>query len=194
VHILAGNVTLSGYDFGLGGGWTISIEPGSDNTTIEKSNFRIGANDQIPINGDAGAGSLIIQYNSFDGGSRPTTAAWSVVNYNGSGWVVAQYNSFVDIPEDAIDFNGGTVRAIVQYNYFCNLGTASGSHPEPVQFVGNTINGYLEQFNTIYQPQGTGAEKGMRGIQLQAQRRSTIRNATIRNNVIVAPGPSWRKA
>jgi hypothetical protein len=189
-RVVQSGITLSGYDFSLAGGWTVYIDSGTDNITIEKSQFRIGLNDQVPINAVSGSGSVTIQYNSFDGGYRPTAAAWTLINFNGSGRLIAQYNCFLNAPEDGIDFSGGAVHPIVQYNYFSNLGTAAGSHPDPVQFIADMVDDYVEQFNTIYQPPEANTVRGMQGVQIQADGGSRIRNAIVRNNVIVAAGPT----
>ena len=187
VTITASGVTLNGYDFGLAGGWGVVIQSGVANTLIQNSHFLVGANNAVPINAGVGVGNLTVQYNTIDGGGGSSGAVWALVNYNGSGIFTAQYNSFLNAPEDAIDFNSGTMTTIVKYNVFDNLGTSPGSHPDSVQFVGVNSNNSVVAFNTIYEPN----PGGMEGIQLDAQNGSTLTNTAIDNNVIVAKaGPS----
>jgi hypothetical protein len=185
VRISANNVTLNGYDFGLGGGWQVYISPGAGGTIIENSRFQVGSNQQVPINAAVGSGSLTIRDDTFDG-SGGGSSVWALVNFDGSGKFVSIYNSFQNAPFDAIDFSSGTVTPTVKYNVFYNLGTASGSHPDSVQFVSSKVSNWVDAFNTIYQPNSGGME----GIQLSGSNGSTQTNTRIENNVLVAPGPS----
>jgi len=114
VTVIGNNVTLNGYDFGLAGGWGIYIEPRAANTVIENSHFLVGANNNVPINAAAGAGNLGVQNNTFDGGGGQNNVVWALINYNGSGKFIAQYNVFLNAPADAIDFNQGTMTTIVK--------------------------------------------------------------------------------
>jgi hypothetical protein len=185
VFVTGNNVTLSGYDFGLAGGWQIYIEPGATNTVIENSNFLAGSNNLVPINAGSGVGNLTVQYNTFNGGSS-STAVWALVNYNGSGTFVAEYNSFLNSVEDAIDFSAGTMTTIVKYNVFYKLGTDPGAHADSVQYNGVTSTNSVIAFNTIYEPNASG----MQGIQVSAQNGGSIINTTVENNVVVAKGPA----
>jgi hypothetical protein len=182
VTISGNNVTLSGYDFGQGGGWGINIAPGATNITIKNSHFLVGTNNAVPINAAAGSGNLTVLNSTFDGGNSASNAVWAMINYNGSGTFTAQYNAFLNVPDDAIDFNSGTMTTNVKYNVFDNLGTSPGSHPDGVQYVSVNSNNSVEAYNTIYQPNASGAQ----GIQLEAQLGSTLTNTTLDNNTIVA--------
>ncbi|MFL5254171.1 MAG: hypothetical protein ACJ8AI_14985 [Rhodopila sp.] len=182
VTIHGSDVTLSGYDFGLDGGWGVHIDPGASNVTIKNSHFLVGANAIVPINAASGSGNLTLLNNTVDGGGGSGDAVWALANYNGSGTFTAKYNAFVNAPEDAIDFNSGTMTTNVQNNFFNNIGTSPGSHPDPVQYVGVNASNSVEAYNTIYQPKPSG----MQGVQLQAQNGSTLSNTKIENNTIVA--------
>lgn len=188
VRVTGNGVTLDGYDFSLHGGWGVYIDPGASGTLITNSKFMAGANNVIPIAAQAGAGSLTVQYCSFDGGGANSNSVWTLINYNGSGSFLAQYDLFENAPEDAIDFSAGTVSPTIQYNLFKNLGTEAGSHADPVQYVGGVVDNAVEQFNTIYQPQGL-VPVGMQGLQIAAQRNARITNTALRNNVIISTGP-----
>jgi len=187
--IIRGNhVTLSGYDFGLAGGWGTYIAQGATNIVIADSNFLVGANNSIPVNAAAGSGDLTVLSSSF-AGSGSHGDVWALINYNGSGTFIAKYNLFLDAPDDAIDFNSGRMTTIVMYNLFTNLGTNPGSHPDPVQYVGVQSSNSIMAFNTIHQPNPSG----MQGIQLQAQNGSVLDNTTIANNTIVAKAGAGMK-
>jgi hypothetical protein len=185
VYVTGSNVTLDGYDFATAGGYGIVVQSGVSETVIQDCNFRVGSNHLVPIHAGTQVGNLTVQYNTIDGGAGQDEKVWALVNYNGSGTFVAKFNSFFDAPADAIDFSAGSMATIVKYNLFVNLGTAQGSHPDAVQYAGVHSTHSVEAFNTIYQPNPSG----MQGIQLEAQLGSTLKNAELMNNVIVAKGP-----
>ena len=198
VNILGNNVTLDGFDFSLSGGWTVVIKPGTTGTTtIENCNFSLGANQPVAIDaGSSNVGNLTVLNCSFDGNQmnipsvQPPpagTGLGAAINYNGSGTFIAKYNYIHDMPADGIDLGNGTVTPTIQYNVFDGLGYTPGSHPDPIQFVGDVVNNAMIAFNTIHQPQGVEPNEG---LAVQAQLGSTITNTTIANNVIIATGPN----
>jgi hypothetical protein len=181
VVISGSNVTLKGYDFSRSGGWGIYIDAKAANTVIRDCNFLVGANNVVPINAGAGSGNLTILNNTFDATTR-SGEVWALVNYNGSGRFIAQYNSFLNAPDDAIDFGAGKMTTVVQFNVFQNLGTNPQAHADAVQYVSTTSNNSVISFNTIYQSHPSGNQ----GLQIEAQNGSTITNTWVENNVIVA--------
>ncbi|MGY4508851.1 Ig-like domain-containing protein [Bradyrhizobium sp. USDA 3650] len=198
VSILGNNVTLDGFDFSLSGGWTVVVKPGTTGTTtIENCNFSLGANQPVAIDaGSTNVGNLTVLNCSFDGNQmnipsvQPPpagTGLGAAINYNGTGTFVAKYNYIHDMPADGIDLGNGTVTPTIQYNVFEGLGYTPGSHPDPIQFVGDVVNNAMIAYNTIYQPQGVEPNEG---LAVQAQLGSTITNTTIANNVIIATGPN----
>ncbi len=198
VNILGNNVTLNGLDFSLHGGWTVNIQPGTTGTTtIENCNFSLNANQPIAINASStDVGNLTVLNCSFNGNQmnipsvQPPpagTGLGAAISYDGNGSFVAKYNYIHDMPADGIDLGDGTVTPTIEYNVFKGLGYTPGSHPDPVQFVGDVVNNATIAYNTIYQPQGVEANEG---LAVQAQLGSTITNTTIANNVIIATGPN----
>jgi hypothetical protein len=189
VTVTGNNVTLNGYDFGPGGGWGISVEGNATNTIIENCNFLAGSTQLVPINGGKGIGDLTVLNNTIDGGGGLADTVFALISYAGSGTFVAQYNSLLNSPEDAIDFTGshtGSMTTIVEYNLFQVLGTSPGNHSDSVQYSGVDANNAVVAFNTIYQTIPSGLE----GIQLSAQGvGSTLINSSINNNVLIARGP-----
>ena len=93
-----------------------------------------------PLNAMAGTCDLtdLSFNNNFNGrrrlaGNDPTG---DLINYNGSGNFVAQYNYFHDSVQHGIDFGGANITPTVEYNLFVNMGMAAGSHPDPSYFYG----------------------------------------------------------
>jgi hypothetical protein len=195
VRVVADNVTIDGFDFSLHGSWGIYIANGAwSGTIVRNSTFLVGANNTIPLAAAAGTGNLTAQSNTFDGGGTTHNGnannAWTMISYAGSGAFAAQYNLFVNTPKDGIEFIVGTVRPIVRYNVFVNIGTGPGAHAQAYEYVGNVASDGVDQFNTVYQPVGGGAGTGNEGIQIAAQRGSRLSNLTVRNDTIIAPGPA----
>ncbi len=180
VTISGNDVTLSGYDFGSGGGWGVNIAPGVTNTVIKDSNFLVGANQYVPIDAAPGVGNLTIEDDTFNGGGGASGAVWSMIGYSGNGVVTVEYDRFLNTPEDAVDFGNGTITTIVKYNTFQDLGTSTDAHADAVQYNGSTSNNSVIAFNTV--------TSGEEGIQLEAQNGSILTNTVIDNNVVVA-GP-----
>ena len=179
ITITGSNVTLNGYNFGLGNGWSIAIASGATNTVIENSSFVLGSNENVPIDVPSG-GNVTILDNTFNGDSTTNGNAWAMINYDGSGTITAEYNIFENTPSDAIDFGNGNMTTIVEYNLFENLGTSPGTHADTVQYDGSDSTNTVIAFNTV--------TSGEEGIQLDAQGGgSTMTNSTIDNNVVVAP-------
>ena len=198
LDITQSNVTLSGFDFSLHGGWGVVIEPGVGNTTIADCNFSMLGGEPVAIDAaSTSIGSLTVEYCSFNGNSedipsvRPPpagTGIGSAINYFGSGSFVAEYDYIHAMPADGIDFSDGTVTPTIEYNLFEDLGTTPGAHPDPVQFYGDAVSNALIAFNTIYQPQD--GEAVNEGLAIEAQGGSTISATTIADNTIIATGPT----
>ncbi len=195
VRVIANGVIIDGFDFSLHGGWGVYIANGAwSGTIIQNSTFLVGANNAIPVAAAAGAGDLMVRNNTFDGGGTThngnSSTAWTMVSYAGTGAFLAQYNLFQNTPKDGIEFVAGHVKPIVQYNVFYNIGTAAGTHAQAYEYVGAIANDGIDRFNTIYQPVGGGAGPGNEGVQIAAQGGSRLSNLTVRNDTIIAPGPT----
>jgi hypothetical protein len=118
ITITGNNVTLSGYDFSLNGGWGITINPNVTNTIIENSNFEVGSTEQVPIDAANNVGNLTVLNDTFNGGGGTNGTAWAMVNYDGNGTFTSEYSLYENTPEDAIDFGQGNMTTIVEYNVF----------------------------------------------------------------------------
>ena len=60
INVSGNNVTLSGYDFSLDGGWAVSVNSGN-NITIQDSKFVVGSTDQTPIYVSSSASNVTIK-------------------------------------------------------------------------------------------------------------------------------------
>ena len=178
--ITGNNVTLNGYDFSLGGGWKIDIGSGVTNTVIENCNFALGSNNQVPIDAGPNAGNLTVLDRTFNGNSTTNGAVWAMISYIGSGTCTVRYDSFLNTPSDAIDFNDGTMTTDVEYNLFQNLGTSPGAHADTVQYIGVNSDDSVVSFNTVL--------SGEEGIQIDGYGGSML-NTLVENNVFIAPSP-----
>jgi hypothetical protein len=186
VTVTGNNVTLNGYDFSLNGGWQVYIS-GASNTVIENSNFSVGSNNSIiPVQSNATASNLTVQYCNFNGGGASASES-ALIYFLGSGTFVSEYNFFENAPADAIDLNPSSpsLTPTVSFNVFDSLGMLAGAHGDVVQFVGGVVNNYVETYNTIYQP-ATSVD-GLEGVQLAAQNGGSISNSTIANNTVISP-------
>jgi hypothetical protein len=102
VVITGNNVTWSGYDFSVDGGWGVVVAPGVTNTVIKDSNFVVGGDQNVPIDAIEDVGNLTVVDDTFNGGSSGDV--FSMIGYSGTGVFTAEYDSFMNTPEDAIDF------------------------------------------------------------------------------------------
>src|SRR5882724_3061524 len=92
IKINGSNVTLSGYDFSLNGGWQVSVNGGS-NVTIANNYFAVGSNNLTPIYVGTGASNTTIQNNEISGAGH---SAQMLVAVNGVGTTTIQYNYIHD--------------------------------------------------------------------------------------------------
>ena len=74
--------------------------------------------------------NLTVVNDTFNGGGGPNGAAWAMVGYSGTGVITVQYDSFMNAPEDAVDFGSGTMTTIVEY---------TGGHKADAQSVASLL-------------------------------------------------------
>ena len=189
IYVWGTNVTLNGFDFSLHGGTGVYLTSSATGTVIENSNFAVGANLVTPISAVAGSGDLTVINNNFNGGGvAGNDPTGDLINYNGSGNFVAQYNYIHDSVQHGIDFGGANITPTVEYNLFVNMGMAAGSHPDPWYFYGAGINNGLFAFNTVYETQAVAAANW--GIVLDGDTGVTLSNTIASNNTVISTGPS----
>ncbi len=184
VIVTGSNVVLNGFDFSVSGGIQIfGSSSALSNTTIENSYFAFSTNSNTAGMIQFYNGNLTLLNDTFNGTGSKVAAG---VFYNGSGILTAQYDSFDQMWADAIDMNSSTVTPIIEYNYFGVIGNDPTSHPDPVQWVKNTVNNGVIAFNTIYSPQSGQNHQGTEQLSFHAQLGSTFTNTIVENNVIIS--------
>src|SRR5438477_8780469 len=131
----APNVTLSGFDFALHGGYLVYCDA-SPNLTVENSNFAIGANGESGVAAYAGCTNIKVTNNIFDdAGSSAPCDRWSVVTTMAAG-ITLRYNWIKNFSQHVLEANGG---GAVEYKY--NLveegGRCPGGHLNYSQLQGD---------------------------------------------------------
>ncbi len=191
VVVTGAAVVLDGYDFSLEGGWNVYVEGAND--VIQNSNFKVGVNNLVPIQGAAGASNLSIAHTTIDGGGLGVVgnpgAIWSLISYLGNG-LNANHNWLKYAPQHIIEVRGG--RLVEKRNLINNLGYAPGAHPNAVQFCGGVSSSSVVSYNTIYNPQPVNGYPNMNNedLQVEGQCSGTVLNTTMTNNVVIAVGGS----
>jgi hypothetical protein len=180
------DVTLSGFDFSLHGGYLVYCDR-SPNLTIEKSNFAMGANGQLGVAAYAGCTNMKLANNVFDGaGSRAPCDSWSVITTMGTG-ISLRYNWIKNFSQHVLEANGGGV-VDYKYNLVEEGGTCPSAHLNYSQLQGNYPSPRIA-FNTFVQHvQAAGGE----GIQIEAT--GMITNALVEYNTMISVPAGQRKA
>jgi hypothetical protein len=172
VHITGNNVTLSGYDFSGGGGWTVYVDSGT-NATIENSKFLVGSNHQDPIFVSAPASNVSILNNVIDGaGLLNYHIGQGLIEGDGLGNVTIEYNLIKNAYSENIVWGNNTVGAtqniVIQFNLIQNagLGGNQGAHGDWIQLVnspGANTNSVQINYNTWMQtvPYAQGHTQGL---------------------------------
>jgi hypothetical protein len=190
VRVRGDNVTLDAYDFALGGGWGLYVEGKDD--TIERSNFKVGANNLVPIGSGPQARGLRVLRSTIDGGGLGVTgdpaAIWSLISNRGTDLTVAG-NWLLNAPQHIVEFTSG--RLVFHCNLIENTGWAVGAHVNDVQFNGGKAVNSLISYNTVFNPQ-PGPSKpdvGGEGLQVEAQLDGSVIDTLVERNTMIATGP-----
>jgi hypothetical protein len=147
VTVTHGDVTLSGYDFGAGGGWQVNVIHRDGDVTISNSRFAVGANNLMPIQAYYG-GRIRVVTTTFDGGAKQGSSVNAMV-FAGSGAHI-QYNRFTNFPNDGIDLTRDG-DFVIHNNLFDTMG-AGDFHTDAIQTFFGAIGSLSIQYNTMYQP------------------------------------------
>jgi hypothetical protein len=150
VTVSNSNVTLDGYDFGLGGGWQVDIVNNANNITIENSHFQVGANNLMPIQAYYGGTTKVLN-NTFDGGASAGSTVNAMV-FAGNGGATIEYNRFTNFPNDGVDITHDG-NYVVQFNVFDTMG-AGDFHTDAIQTYFSAVSSLSVQYNTMYEPPG----------------------------------------
>jgi len=197
VHITGNNVSLDGYDFTIGGTWSISIEGSAANTVIKNFVIQAAAGtagqagfEPAPITCASGAATnnTTIEYGIIDGEGLNSGVNSLISMFGGDSGLTVQYVWFNNSPEDFIDYSGGPL--LVQYNLFDTYSFFVGAHSDAVQWnPGANSTNSLNQFNTIRQPPSApGMLPFNSGFQPGVTTNEVVTNAVVANNTVSVPG------
>lgn len=191
IRIVADNISLSGYDFSLDGGWGVYVM-NARNTTIENSYFAVGHRAVVPIVADSRSVGLTVRTSTIDGGaiSHPGRAheIYTLINFLGSGIVVIENNWLKNAPQHVIEFKDGTLH--YRRNLIWGMGFFKEAHPNAVQFNASKSSGSTISFNTFISgsPEGSPPMAVGEVVQVEAQLGSMISDVKIDHNLIIARG------
>jgi Bacterial Ig-like domain/Bacterial Ig domain len=197
VSISGSNITLSGYDFSLNGGWGVSVNGGTGDT-IQNSKFIVGSNGYTPIYVSPNASNVTIQNNLIDGGGTSTQI---LVGVNGVGTTTIQYNLIQNASGQNLVMSSyvGGENWTVQYNVIANagLGFNSGAHGDWIQTYndsGKNTNSFQLNYNTFIQdaPIADGRTQGISAFSANSgSTAGCVQTESINNNTIIANNGSY---
>ena len=189
IRITGNNVTLSGYDFSLHGGYGVLVTGAND--TITNSNFGLGTYQgayEIYEPTSGGGGLTITNCTFNETGTGQGNSESGIIAYGAPGTITLQYNLFENFPQHVLEMTqsaGTTASLVYEYNLIENGGIQPGAHLNYLQFANGTINNPIIEYNTTYQtPQAASGE----GFQLDGFAGNLINNPTIAYNTIIATG------
>jgi hypothetical protein len=199
IKVSGNNITLSGYDFSLDGGWQVSINSGN-NITIEDSNFVVGSNGQTPIYVSSNASNVTIIDNTINGsgstlGASGATAQMLIAG-DGTGTTTIEYNLIENAWGEDIVLSSdvGGENWVVQCNLIKNAGEGfnSGAHGDWIQtynLPGANTNSLEVNFNTFVQdiPISEGRTQGISAFSANSGSNSGgVQTESFNNNTFVA--------
>jgi hypothetical protein len=159
VYVKGDNIKLDGYDFSMGGGWSVIIGIYGTGTkdTISNCNFLLGPTQSSGALIGGNPVDLVVEYCILDqtgpGANIPGGSAWSIVSLGGSGSLTFEYNWFKNFPQHVLELGtNDTMKVIDKYNLIENGGLCPGAHLNYLQFGGGNFRPVSCEFNTTYQP------------------------------------------
>jgi len=181
IRVSGSNVTLSGYDFGLNGGWQVNVVNNANNVTIQNSQFQVGTNNLMPIQ-DYYGGTINVLNNTFDGGASHGSSVNAMV-FTGSGGATIEYNRFTNFPNDGIDVTRNGDFAI-QNNLFDTMG-AGDFHTDAIQTYFSAVSSFSIEFNTMYQPPSMSNSGINAFVRIGDQKGNVVHNPVAAYNTIM---------
>jgi hypothetical protein len=182
ITVTGNNVTLSGYDFSLSGGWGVSTQ--AANTSILNSKFVVGSNGNPPIHGTDTASNLQVGYTSIEG--KGIDLGTGLIEMRGVGLTV-QYSAVMNSGGDLIQAHGSGIIDL-QHNLIEQGGIASGAHGDFLESIGGPFTATILYNTTVQHSGGLG---GTQGLMLEpdfAQFPGVITSAEYAHNTFVASG------
>jgi hypothetical protein len=181
VIVNANNVTLSGYDFSLHGGYGIYIEGGISGTQIIDSNFLGTSQSGMLVNIGSGASNTYIAYNTMNGGGASGDIVDGELIYNQGQGVTIEYNWIYNAPQHYLSvLQGGALT--YSNNLLENGGWAPGAHLNYLQWGSGGASNPLIAYNTMVQG---GTPASGEGFQMYNNGTGSISNGNIANNTLI---------
>ena len=155
VTVTGSNVTLSGYDFSLNGGWGVVVQ--GANTKILDSNFKVGSNGNMPILATASSSNLTVMSVTIDGSNSGSVSG--LIENRGSGTLTVEYSWLKNAGGDMVQMHNGGKSAglVLEYNLIQNAGMAPGAHGDYTEFIDGPFTVTIA-YNTT--AQNGGASQG----------------------------------
>jgi len=188
VTVNGSNLTLSGYDFSLEGGWEVIVN--GNNDTIMDNNWKVGTNNLDPLYIPQGVSNTTVKYNVIDGaGLLNTSIGQGLIGSDGPGTVI-EYNWIKNAYSENIVVGADTTTGwtlTVQYNLIENAGWGfnNGAHGDWVQAgiaSGDLMNSIAFNYNTWLQDAQI-AQARTQGITYAPE--GQVQNASYNNNTAV---------
>lgn len=180
ITVSGSNVTLSGYDFGLSGGWQVNVTGGANNVTIQNSRFQVGLNNLMPIQAYYG-GTINVLNNAFDGGASSGSSVNAMVFAGGGARV--EYNRFTNFPNDGIDITRDG-NFTIRFNVFDTMG-AGDFHTDAVQTYFSAITSLSIEYNTMYQPPSMSNDGINAFVRIGDQKGNVVHDPVAAHNTII---------
>lgn len=181
------SVTVNGWDFSEGGGWTCDVR--AANTTVTNNDFSGGL---LKFEPTASHGPAIVRYNKFDQLGLASTVGELL--WFADGLITIEYNYFTrawPMPVQLTNGNGSSMAIVMRYNLFNNAGLGSpvdGSHGDhPLQIFGSNffVSSMDLSFNAVIQSL-PAAQAATQGWSIQGSADVTeIRSTSIAYNTTI---------
>ena len=188
ITVYGNNVTLSGYDFSLHGGYYVYITGAND--TIKSSNFALGANTtSYLIDGAPTSSNMTIEDCTMDASTIGNLT--SFIGFSGSGSLTLEYNWLKNFPQHILELAqapGVDFSVVYKYNLIEQGAIAAGAHLNYLQFASGNATSVDVEFNTTYQTRQASSGEGYQFVDNAPG--GTINNATLAYNTMIATGGS----
>jgi hypothetical protein len=149
IYVAGNNVTLSGFDFSLHGGYGIYVA-GASNTTITEDHFLGTSQSGILVNISATSSNTTITHNTINGGGSSGDFVDGELIFNAGQGLTVQYNWIFNAPQHYVSVvNGGALT--YSYNLLENGGWVTGAHLNYLQWGGGTATSPEVEYNTVVQ-------------------------------------------
>ncbi len=190
--ITSANVTVSGWDFSLEGGWQVIIN--GANATVTHNNFKVGTNLLTPITdgGTPSSGASIIA-NVIDGNGQNNVQNGGLIQLGATTTI--EYNVIKNAFYQFIQLGAsGTTSQEVKWNYFENAGLGHGccgAHGDWIQDFSSSggspaFASIDHSYNTFVQtlPSASAATQGLSVVSANGNT-ATLAAFTANNNTMV---------